>query len=241
MSTSDDEYRDPTAPPPLPEGPEEAADEPQPAAPTPAADDTQVVGTGETQAFTPPSAPAYGQPTYSTPSYSSPSYEQPSYERPEWSSSAPFPAPAAPPPYPATPAPHPGGTPGYPPPPAAGGPAPYPYAAPPAGPVGPVGHVPGSPYVQPANNSSALALTIVAAASVLLCGGVLVIPALIFGIVGLTKQSTDPEGSRRASRNGWWAYAIGAAVSVLLVIGLIAFLIAAGSSSGDVSTSYDGY
>ena len=38
-------------------------------------------------------------------------------------------------------------------------------------------------------------------------------PALIFGIVGLSKQSTDPEGSARMTRYGWIAFGVGLLVA----------------------------
>ena len=64
----------------------------------------------------------------------------------------------------------------------------------------------------------------------------LVIPALILGIIGLTKQNDDPEGSSRMTRYGWWAYAGGVVVTIIAAIAFVGFIIAASSSS-----SYSGY
>jgi hypothetical protein len=165
-----------------------------------------------------PSNPASGQgqdqpwsppppPPGETPGYGSPpSYPQPTYDQ----------GAGAPPPPP-------------PPPPGAAGPGGYPaaYQPPPAA-------YPG--YQQPQQNTGALVLTIVSGATLLFCGGLLVIPALILGILGLTRQSTDPEGSQRMTRYGWWAYVAGVVVTILTVIVVVAVIIA---SSG--STSFDGY
>lgn len=213
MSDTDDQqgdgHVDPTAPPPQ----DPLATPPSPYPPTEPV----------------PQAPSYDQPAYGQAPYDQPAYPQPTYGQP------------AVPPVP--PAPGYGAQPGS-----------NPYA-PPAQPPAAYGHQPaygqqpthgqpayGQPYagtyVRPTNNGSGLALTIVSAVSVAFCGGLLVIPALIFGIVSLTKQSSDPEGSRRMSRNGWWAYGIGVAVSLVAVIAAIAFFVASESSG---SVTYDGY
>ena len=97
-------------------------------------------------------------------------------------------------------------------------------------------------YASTPSNNSALVLTILSGVSVVLCGGLFVIPALIFGIVGLTKQSSDPAASDVATRRGWWAFGIGVAVSVLLVIVIVVFFVATASNiDGSYEPSYDGY
>ena len=58
------------------------------------------------------------------------------------------------------------------------------------------------PYGQPQRNGSALALTITAGILTVFCCSLLTLPSLILGIIGLTKQSTDPEGSARPTRYG---------------------------------------
>lgn len=261
MSTSDDEFRDPTAPPPLPEDSEGADEGDHPDTPdapdapsdAPSLDDTQVVDAGSTQSFTPPSG-GYTPPPYAGPSYSTPSYEQPTYGSPYGQPPATPPAAAAPvgpppqgpgapvPPWeqPAAADPYGQPAPGIPQSPyqqtpyqqtpyqQAGPPSPYPYAAPP------------SIYGAPQRNTSALVLTIISGVLAVFCCSVLTIPALVFGIVGLTKQDSDPEGSRRMSRNGWIAFAIGIGITVVAVVGFIAWGIAMDGSSSYDST-YDGY
>jgi hypothetical protein len=256
VSTSDDEFRDPTAPPPLPDDTDADAGDgpagsPDPTPEAPSVDDTQVVDAGSTQSFTPPSG-GYTPPTYDGPTYSTPSYEQPTYGSPYGQPPATPPAAAAPPPpapwdQPAAGYPYGPGTPGAPQAPyqqaphqqgayqqgayqQAGPPSPYPYAAPP------------SAYGAPQRNTSALVLTIISGVLAVFCCSVLTVPALIFGIVGLTKQDTDPEGSRRASRNGWIAFSVGIAITV---IGLVIFF-AIGLSGGfddpsGYDSTYDGY
>ncbi len=265
MSTSDDEFRDPTAPPPLPEDSQgadptdrtdagaERHETPAPAAPS--VDDTQVVDAGSTQAFTPPSG-ADTPPSYSGPSYSTPSYEQPTYGSPYDQPPAAPPAaappapqgPTAPPPWEQPTAGDPYGrpAPGIPQAPyqqgpyqqapyqqtpyqQAGPPSPYPYTAPP------------SIYGAPQRNTSALVLTIISGVLAVFCCSVLTVPALIFGIVGLTKQDSDPEGSRRMSRNGWIAFAIGIAVSVIGFAIFIAIGVNGGFDDPSYDSTYDGY
>ena len=89
------------------------------------------------------------------------------------------------------------------------------------------------------SNTSAIILTIVSGVSMLGSAFVVGIPSLIFGIMALTSNSTDPVGSRKKSRIGWILYAVNAGVVVILVIiaiiGLIAF---SGSNSIDFNTSY---
>ena len=94
-------------------------------------------------------------------------------------------------------------------------------------------------YGAPQRNGSALTLTILSGISILCCGGLLTIPALIFGIIGLTKQSTDPAESARMTRFGWIAFAIGIVVSV--VIGGILLAVIIGSGEWSTSATYGGY
>jgi hypothetical protein len=242
MSDTDDQrgqgHEDPTAPPA--QDPLSAPPSPyQPTEPIPQTPSSDPPAHGRPGDEQPTDQPAYGRPAYGQPSYGQPSYGQPSYGQQAAPEQQPWGLPPTPPVPPTGPtqATQPGADP-YAQPTAAYG-QPYgqsygqSYGQPPAY----AQPFPGT-YTQPANNGSALALTIVSAVSVVMCGGLLVIPALIFGIVGLTKQSSDPEGSRRMSRYGWWAFGIGVVVSILLVVGLFAFLIAA---EGSGSFSYDGY
>jgi len=63
------------------------------------------------------------------------------------------------------------------------------------------------------------------------------IPSLIFGIMALTSNNTDPEGSRKKSKTGWIIFAVNAVVVVLL--GIVAFgLLVATGSNFDNTTSF---
>jgi hypothetical protein len=77
-------------------------------------------------------------------------------------------------------------------------------------------------------NASAIVLTIVSALT-MLSTCVIGIPSLIFGIMALTSNSTDPVGSRKKSRTGWIIFAVNAGVFVVLAICAVAFFIASGS------------
>ena len=61
-------------------------------------------------------------------------------------------------------------------------------------------------------------------------------PALIFGIVALSKQSTDPLGSARMTRYGWIALGVTVLLAILLVVAFFAFGMAGAFDSG---SSYD--
>lgn len=108
-------------------------------------------------------------------------------------------------------------------------PAPYaPSGAAPYGdPSSPYGAPPAAYYQQAPSqqNTSALVLTILSGIGVFSCCGV-TIPALIFGIVALVKQSTEPVQSAKLAKWGWIAFAAGFALAiigfVLYVAGMIA-------------------
>lgn len=91
-----------------------------------------------------------------------------------------------------------------------------------------------SPYATggPApSNTSAIILTIVSGLATLTTCFV-GIPSLVFGIMALTSNSTDPGGSRKKARTGWIVLAINAAlVVILVVVGLSVFLISGSSST----------
>lgn len=94
----------------------------------------------------------------------------------------------------------------------------------------------GSPFpTQPQQNNTALALTITSAVATVLCC-LVCLPALIFGIVALSKQSTDPQASLRMTRYGWIALGITAALGVLIVLGFFALGL---SGVFDDSGTYD--
>lgn len=125
-----------------------------------------------------------------------------------------------------------------------GAPSPYgsgPYDAPPAGgpPYGgaPYGSAPyGSPaspygapppaYYQsaaPQSNTSALVLTIVSAIGTLSC--CLPLPALILGIMALTKQTNEPEQSAKLARYGWITFGAMVALAVVAFVVFMGFAV----------------
>lgn len=92
-----------------------------------------------------------------------------------------------------------------------------------------------SAYAPSQTNGSALALTIVSGLAIVSCFGILHgIVGIIFGIIALTKQSSDPEGSRRVAKTGWIV------LGVLVVLSLIitGVWIAIAASQGDFSSTY---
>ncbi|MGL4745215.1 MAG: hypothetical protein ACRCXL_12615 [Dermatophilaceae bacterium] len=242
MSSSDDEgapyvYNDPTAPPPEPATPP-GATTPLPQEDNPAPLDLPG----------PPAAP----PTDDAPATES---------APGHAATVAYPPPPPPPPpsssYPQTlPYPEPTGSPqqgptqpgGYPQPAAYGQPQAYGQPVPqlPAGaaaptppyatgyPPPPLGYPP-PPYTPPGGggvNVSAIVLTAVSAIGSFCC--FFSLPSLVIGIVALTKQHDDPEGSRRWARIGWVVFGVLAAV---VVIGVALWF----SMVARNSPSYDGY
>ena len=103
------------------------------------------------------------------------------------------------------------------------------------------------PYVAPGtygppaqSNASALTLTIISGVATLLGCTIFTAPALIFGIVALTKQTNDPAGSARMARNGWIAFGIAMALALLAVVAFVG-VGAAGwlDDSGSYEYEYD--
>ncbi|QIM21821.1 hypothetical protein G7075_12940 [Phycicoccus sp. HDW14] len=84
-------------------------------------------------------------------------------------------------------------------------------------------------------------LTILTGVLTVFCCSLLTVPALVLGIVGLTKQDNDPEGSRRMTRFGWIAFSVGIGLTVLGFILLIAYGVATGDTSTSFDSGYDGY
>ena len=117
---------------------------------------------------------------------------------------------------------HPGG-PGYPA--GSGQPAGPPL---PSGAPNPFGTPP--PSTQP--NTSAIVLTVLSGVATLTvycaCIG---LPSLIFGILGITKQSTDPEGAARMTKIGWIVFGVMTLLTVLAIAGFIAVAVMSESSS----------
>lgn len=212
------EFTDPTASPDW-TAPSASQDEPAPEPGTPDAphgSPTEQIPQG-TEVPPPPSAP--GSPD-------SPSYDAP-YQAPRGDSN-PYAGSSAQPtnPYAATPPPPPGDDPyaapqpAYDPYAATGGSAPqggYPaYNAPGQWQAPPTAY--GAP---PPQNTSALVLTILSGIGLLLCCQVLMVGSLILGIMGLTKNAEDPEGSRKLAKWGWIVFAISI---ILSIIGIAIFI-----------------
>lgn len=227
----DDEHRDPTAPPPLPDEPSEGS--------------TQALGS-PTQPFAVPSPPP--PPQYDTPTYTQPSYGLPSYDAPPPPAPYPYGTPQAgpTPPTPSTPPAHPGAaapTPGIP------APSPSnPYGTPPPPPGA---GVPGSPYAtpqpyrSPPSTTNAIVLTALSALAVVSCCNVLAIPSLVLGIMGISRTGSDPASAQRLTRIGWWLFAGSVVVVVLAVAAFFALGLSGALDDpgyGDGTTDpFDGY
>jgi hypothetical protein len=102
--------------------------------------------------------------------------------------------------------------------------APWPHAAP-------------GTYGVPQRNGSALALTITSGVLSVFCCSVLTLPALVLGIVALTKQSTDPAGSARWARYGWIAFGVG----ILVTLAVLGTLLALDVGGAFDDPGYEGY
>ena len=98
---------------------------------------------------------------------------------------------------------------------------PDPYGAPPAYGQPQPGYGPGPYAAAPQTNGSALALTIISAIGALSCC-LITLPSLIFGIIALSKQSSDPVQSAKMAKYGWIAFGICVALAVLAAIGFFA-------------------
>lgn len=124
-------------------------------------------------------------------------------------------------------------------PPAYGPPAQAGYAPPPtyypAPPVYSYGVPPGS--VGQANGS-AIGVTIASGVTLLSCCNVFGVVSLIMGIVALSKQNTDPAGSRSMAKAAWWVFGIS---MLLIVIGAIVYfvLLFLGLLASSSTSSYD--
>ena len=90
------------------------------------------------------------------------------------------------------------------------------------------------PYTTGANGS-AIVLTILSVLSLFVCNP-LALGSLIVGIVALTKNATDPQGSRRLTKTGWIVFAV---IWTLTIVGLVLFVITRGLSD-DLNGSVPG-
>ena len=89
----------------------------------------------------------------------------------------------------------------------------------------------------PAQNTSALVLTILSGIITVSCCVPGVVP-LILGIMALSTNSTDPEASRRLTKWGWIAFAAGIAF-VVIAVGLVITFGLAGAFDGGGGFSSD--
>jgi hypothetical protein len=93
-----------------------------------------------------------------------------------------------------------------------------------------------SPYATGAtapSNTSAIILTIVSGVSMLSSVFLVGIPSLIFGIMALTSNTTDPVGSRKKARTGWIIFAVNAGIVALLVIIAVIALVVLGTTTSN--------
>ncbi|MDQ1537092.1 MAG: hypothetical protein QOE58_1485 [Actinomycetota bacterium] len=98
------------------------------------------------------------------------------------------------------------------------------------------GYATGSPTQA---NASGIVLTILSAILMLSTCFTIGVPSLVFGIMALTSNSTDPEGSRSKSKIGWIIFAINFGVVVLIaVIGFIALIAGSSNSTSSFNSSY---
>lgn len=201
--------------------PHEDAPRPDPTAPPEAPEVTESIPLAQppTQAL-----PAWEPPYPAAPSAQTPPPPVPYPYGPDAPPYAAPPPPSTPPPTPTYAAPPPPLQQPAGPPPAYGQPShPSPYGAPGYG-VPPVQAGAPSP-----TNTSALVLTIIAGLLTVSCYfSIIGIAPLVLGIVALSKQTTDWEGSRRMARIGWITMAAVAVGVTVLAIGFIALSLAAG-------------
>ncbi|EAP97140.1 hypothetical protein JNB_16684 [Janibacter sp. HTCC2649] len=90
----------------------------------------------------------------------------------------------------------------------------------------------------PAQNTSALVLTILSGIATLTCCLPMVVSAVI-GIIALTKNATDPEGSRRLTKWGWIAFGVLLALSIIAIIVFISLGVSGVFDDGGYSPDSD--
>jgi len=101
------------------------------------------------------------------------------------------------------------------------------------------GRTPYAPLANSETNVSAVILTIVSGLSMLVSVFTVGIPSLIFGIMALTSNSTDPVGSRKKAKTGWIIYAINAVVVLLVfVIGVVALIAYSSRTSSSFNNGF---
>lgn len=96
------------------------------------------------------------------------------------------------------------------------------------------------PYAPaPRSNTSLIILTVVSALALVSCCNVLAVISLVMGIMGLSRNTADPDGAARLGRNGWIAFGVTTAVVVIGWVVFIAF--GAAGAFDDGSYDYEGY
>lgn len=106
--------------------------------------------------------------------------------------------------------------------------APLPAPIPPGAPMPPPYHYAAGPQTEP--NTSAIVL-IVLSSLTLLTGYCcyIGIPGLVLGILGIVKQSTDPEGAAKLTKIGWITFAALTLVTMIVVVGVVIAIVLAES------------
>jgi hypothetical protein len=89
---------------------------------------------------------------------------------------------------------------------------------------------------QTETNTSAIVLTVLSGISFFV-GNILAIGSLILGIVALTRNTTDHDGSLRMTKIGWIVFAVTWAVAILVGLALI-IVFAVALSHGDSNTTF---
>ena len=90
-----------------------------------------------------------------------------------------------------------------------------------------------------AANGSAIVLTILSGVTMLSTCFIIGIPSLVFGIMALTSNSTDPAGSRKKAKTGWILFAVNVGIAVAIgVIAAIALFAFSNNGSANFDSSF---
>ncbi len=80
------------------------------------------------------------------------------------------------------------------------------------------------------SNTSAIVLTILSGITMLSTCFIIGIPSLVFGIMALSSNALDHEGSRKKAKTGWIIFGINVGVVVLLAVAAGVLLVATGNN-----------
>lgn len=205
---------------------------------SPGQDEGEIQDAPPDTVFSDPTAPVWADPTAPIPTRPTPpSASRPQDEQP--AAGQPTTQPVAPPlsnPYaqqpPQPPQPH-GEQP--PPPPYGQQPPSQPYSQQPGAQYPAYGQQTYPTGPQTETNGSAIVLTILSGVFMLSTCFIVGIPSLVFGIMALTSNSTDPAGSRKKARTGWIIFGVNFGIVVLLAIVGFGLLIATGNNMSDTN------